>query len=279
MSYAYSGKINNNNSSHNNSIEQYIPSDPPTPSNEHPYASTDGFAPHDFVGRDHASQRDVYPPNSGEYEKGLNPVTRGSIAAQMVAEGQIPKKEGLKMYRADEHAGALFRGGKARCCGRVCVCSIILVLVILVSIVASFLLWTRPPDVTFNGVEAPASGSEVTTQSNGFILNFQLNIGVVNPNFFGVTFKEIKATGAYSTAPTKNLGGGSLSDVTIPKNSNTTIHFPFTINYTLSQDSDLSIAKDIAKKCGFTGSTASDLTIDYTVTLSLKILSTVISPS
>lgn len=42
------------------------------------------------------------------------------------------------MWRSDEHAGALMKGGKGRCCGRVCGCSIILVLIILVSIIASF---------------------------------------------------------------------------------------------------------------------------------------------
>jgi hypothetical protein len=56
----------------------------------------------------------------------------------MAAEGQIPKKEGLRMWRSDEHAGALMKGGRGRCCGRVCGCSIILILIIFVSIVASF---------------------------------------------------------------------------------------------------------------------------------------------
>ncbi|KAK4705342.1 hypothetical protein P7C70_g853, partial [Phenoliferia sp. Uapishka_3] len=250
------------------------------------YPPTDQFSRDDFVGQDQSGRRDQYPPvrdsvsgDYGGYEKSTNPMTRGSIAAQMAAEGQIPKKEGLRMWRADEHAGALTRGGKGRACGRICCCSIILVIIILVSIVASFLLWTRPPDVTFNGVEAPANGSEVAVQSNGFLLNFQLNIGVINPNFFGVNFKEIEATGAYSTAPTQNLGGGSLKNVDIKKNSNTTIHFPFTINYTLSDDPTLAIAKDIVSKCGLLGGTKEDLTIDYTVTLHLKLLSTTISPS
>ncbi|KAL8292947.1 hypothetical protein RQP46_000641 [Phenoliferia psychrophenolica] len=261
-----------------------------------PYASTEHFRQEDFVGQDQSGRRDQYPPirgghgaspdgspdthsanfNSGDYggyEKGMNPVSRGSIAAQMAAEGQIPKKEGLRMWRADEHAGALTRGGRGRACGRICCCSIILVLIILVSIIASFL------HVTFNGVEAPANGSEVTVQSNGFLLNFQLNIGVVNPNFFGVNFDEIKATGAYSTAPTQNLGGGTLNNVDIKKNSNTTIHFPFTINYTLSDDPTLSIAKDIVGKCGLLGGTKADLTIDYTVTLKLKVVAVSISPS
>lgn len=57
----------------------------------------------------------------------------------MAAEGQIPKKEGLRMWRTDEHTGAFMKGGRGRCCGRVCCCSLILVLVILVSVVTAFL--------------------------------------------------------------------------------------------------------------------------------------------
>lgn len=39
-----------------------------------------------------------------------------------------------------------------------------------------FIVWTRPPDVTFNGVEAPLTGTEVGVQKNGFLLNFGLNV-------------------------------------------------------------------------------------------------------
>lgn len=118
----------------------------------------------------------TYPPASSDpdlldkedafaYEKPAlqQPVTRGSIAAQvrhpppsyqleetpgsradpslfrqLAAEGQIPKKEGLRMFRKDEHAGALTRGGRMRCCGRVFCCSIMLIVLILVGIVAAF---------------------------------------------------------------------------------------------------------------------------------------------
>ena len=123
-----------------------------------PYSSTDHFAtraqpnPHDSVESDYryppvpsaglhdnaATNKEGGNDDWGQGEKAMNPVTRGSMAAQMAAEGQIPKKEGLRMWRSDEHAGALMKGGRGRCCGRVCCCSIILVIVLLVSIIASF---------------------------------------------------------------------------------------------------------------------------------------------
>lgn len=60
------------------------------------YSSTDRFASRDFVGQDSSGARpqDTYPPTRsdsekelGGYEKGANPVTRGSIAAQVSSSG------------------------------------------------------------------------------------------------------------------------------------------------------------------------------------------------
>lgn len=101
------------------------------------------------------------------------------------------------MWRKDEHAGALTRGGRARCCGRVCCCSIMLVVLIIIGIVAAFFrtslstplprpasptdvsartVWVKPPDVSFGGVEDPSTGSIVTVASGGFNLNFRLKV-------------------------------------------------------------------------------------------------------
>jgi len=103
------------------------------------------------------------------------------------------------MFRKDEHAGALTRGGRARCFGRVFCCTLILVVLILVGIVAAFFcawpaacaalvrrltrscafhrtVWVKPPDVGFEGIEGPESGSEVTVASDGFDLNVRLKV-------------------------------------------------------------------------------------------------------
>lgn len=98
---------------------------------------------------------------------------------------------------------------------------------------------------------------------------------------FGVYFQRIAATATYSTAPNIPFGGGSLTAVDIFKNSNTTIHFPFTINYTTTIDPSLSILKDISNRCGFTGNpkVIRPLVVDYTIRLTLKLVSVSISPS
>ncbi|GAA6006391.1 hypothetical protein JCM11491_004938 [Sporobolomyces phaffii] len=233
---------------------------------------------HDYANNDDDYDPELKPPTSAT---GVGvAVTRGSIAAQMAAEGQIPKKVGLKMYRKDEHAGALTRGGRARCCGRVVCCTLMLVVLIIVGIVAAFFLWVKPPDVSFNGIEPPSSGQEVSVVGSGFNLNVRLNIGVINPNFFGANFDQISATAFYPTKPNVAIGGGTLRDVKIPKNSNSTIHFPFSINYTTSYDSDLSVLKDIATKCGFLGNGGqTDLKVNYKVETKVKVIAVSVSPT
>lgn len=303
------------------------------------------FDDSDYIGRDTSAPRprnannNNYPPTNAAYaddafnEGGKYPVTRGSIAAQMAAEGQIPKNAGLKMFRTDEHKGALMKGGRAKCCLRVCGCSLLLALIIVVSAIAAFLraclflfpfkqstsdrspVFARPPDVSFNGIEAPSTGSIVAVQSNGFNLNFQLNVrlsalcsltsadtrtdwrhqpqlsvfrlppklhyaDVLFEPVFGASFREIRADAYYSAAPTTKIGGGQLDDVRIPKYSNSTVHFPFALNYTTSIDPSQTILKDIATKCGFLGSgSKQDLDVNYKITLGIRVVGIVVSPS
>ncbi|GAA6051172.1 hypothetical protein JCM3770_002573 [Rhodotorula araucariae] len=257
----------------------------------YPYAHPE-YAHSDFVSPDRDGQpvpggRQTYPPHSDDLDKFAHAaayekqaaVTRGSIAAQLAAEGSIPKKEGLRMFRKDEHAGALTRGGRARCCGRVFCCSLILVVLILVGIVAAFFLWVKPPDVGFEGIEGPESGDQVSVADGGFNLNFRLKINVINPNFFGADFDKIDATAYYPLKPTSEIGGGQMKRVSIKKYSNSTLHFPFAINYTTSYDSDLSVLSDIADKCGFLGTAQSQLTVNYKVKAKVKIIAVSIAPS
>ncbi|KAM0792277.1 hypothetical protein ACM66B_004968 [Microbotryomycetes sp. NB124-2] len=251
-------------------------------------ASSDAIMSHpsQFAGRDTSVPGGRFPAaptppydDDYSYEKAVNPVTRGSIAAQMAAEGQIPKKEGLRLWRMDEHKGTFTRGGRGRCCGRVCCCALILALIVIVSIFAAFFLWVKPPSVSFNGIEASSIGDSVSVGSNGFNLNVKLNIGVINPNFFGASFSKVTATAFYPTKPNTAFGGGELEDVRIPKMSNNTIHFPFAVNYTTSYDSDGSVLQDIANKCGFTGSSASKIKINYKIALKMNVLSLKITPT
>lgn len=57
----------------------------------------------------------------------------------MAAEGVFPKKEGLRVFRAEEHKGAFTRGGGARACGRCCCCTLILAILTVICVISSFL--------------------------------------------------------------------------------------------------------------------------------------------
>ncbi|KAH9454142.1 hypothetical protein Pst134EA_013229 [Puccinia striiformis f. sp. tritici] len=205
--------------------------------------------------------------------------TRGSVAAQMAAEGAIPEKAGLRMWRSDEHSGAFTRGGKSQSCRRCCCCTLIVIILLIVGIVAGFLLWVRPPNATFNGIAPPTAGNQVDLQPKGFLLNFDLNIGVTNPNFFGASFSKISAKAYYPLNKTAALGGGELENVDIKPHSNTTINFPFQINYTTTLDPNRAILADIASRCGFLGNPKSPIKISFDITLRLKVLAISISPT
>ncbi|KAI8461524.1 hypothetical protein BY996DRAFT_8404662 [Phakopsora pachyrhizi] len=209
----------------------------------------------------HHNLQNQYPPSPNPISldppgfggTALNTPTRGLVAAQMAAEGAIPEKAGLRMWRSDEHSGAFTRGGKGKCCGRCCCCTTIVIAVIIVGIIAGFLLWFRPPNATFNGIAPPTAGNQVDLQPSGFLLNFDLKVGVTNPNFFGASFSQIAAKAFYPLNKTSPIGGGELDNVEIKPHSNTTINFPFQINYTSSLDPNRAILADIANKCGFLG--------------------------
>ena len=80
-----------------------------------------------------------YPNGRGSFMPGH--VSRGSVALQAAAEGKIPKKEGLKMWRADEHHGVFGQGGRAKACLRCTICTLIFGIIVFAGIVAAFLLW------------------------------------------------------------------------------------------------------------------------------------------
>ena len=105
---------------------------------------------------------------------------RSSIA--LVRSGQLNKKAGLRMWRSEEHSGTFTRGGRGKTCLRCCCCTVLLAILLIIGIVAGFLLWVRAPNVIFNGVDPPSDGQQVTGLQNGFLLNFLLDINVLNPN-------------------------------------------------------------------------------------------------
>ncbi|KAF8310051.1 uncharacterized protein EI90DRAFT_2877939, partial [Cantharellus anzutake] len=95
---------------------------------------------------------------------------------------------------------------------------------------------------------------------------------VDNPNFFSATFQNISAVATYPVGNISSIGGGSLSNVKFASHAITPILFPFIITYETSLDPTLVVAKDIASKCGFDGSTPQNIVVDYVLTLRIRVL-------
>ncbi|KAG8695953.1 hypothetical protein FRC09_008831 [Ceratobasidium sp. 395] len=190
-----------------------------------------------------------------------------------------PKSTGdIRLWRHDEHGNVWTKGSRTRCVGRFCCCTVMTTIFLIVSIALTLGLWVRPPDISFNGIKMPTSGSTVVAQTTGITINLNLAIGVVNPNFFAADFSAIEAK-AFYPGVSQQIGGGTLNNINFPSHSDTNFLFPFSINYTEAIDPNKTIIKDIAVKCGFIGNTKSDIPVNYKLTLKLKVLGLTISPS
>ncbi|KAI6045683.1 hypothetical protein EDC04DRAFT_2559012 [Pisolithus marmoratus] len=184
----------------------------------------------------------------------------------------------LRRWRYENNRSLWTKGTRGRCIGRFCCCTIMITLFLIISIVLALLLWARPPNVIVGTVGSSSTTSEVQQVNNGVQLNLAINITVNNPNYFSVSFSSIKADIYYPINNTY-IGGGNQSDVTFPSHTNKTITFPFSVAYTTTMPSSAQILADVASKCGLTGGAKSDITIDYDITLGLRVLFFTISPT
>lgn len=186
----------------------------------------------------------------------------------------------LRQYRYDRRGALWTKGGRGRCIGRFCCCTIMTILFLIVSIVLALALWIRPPAITIGQVTAiQQNGNTITTSSDGdgiaFSIHLALNITVDNPNYFSVNFKDIKAELFYPINNTP-IGGGTSTNVVFPANSQTNWTFPFDAQYRTSIDTQSRVISDLLTKCG---ANPQNVIIDFTITPALRILLVTISPS
>ncbi|KAJ3505356.1 hypothetical protein NLJ89_g7459 [Agrocybe chaxingu] len=145
-------------------------------------------------------------------------------------------------------------------------------------IVLSLALWIRPPSIKIGEVETmTTNGSPIQQITNGIQINFGVDISVNNPNYFSVDFKKIQAEIFYPIDDTP-VGGGTASEIVIKSNAQTNFTFPFSLVYTSTEDPQSRVILDIAQKCGVIGGARSQLTVDYKITLDIRILLVTISP-
>ncbi|EIW71546.1 hypothetical protein TREMEDRAFT_60470 [Tremella mesenterica DSM 1558] len=207
------------------------------------------------------------------------PGRQGLGPAKSIAEMGLPPRETgiLREWRKDERGNQWAKHGAIGNTWRFCCCFFTVTLIIFVSVVLAIALYVRPPSVALNDINL--GSSPVSLTSDGLSVSFSLSISVANPNWFSVNFKQIQAVAHYPGSDKTSLGGGTLNNVDFKGYTDSTFDFPFTFNYSLALDPNKVILNDLISKCGVTGGTTSDITIDYDLHMKLSVLGINVHPT
>jgi len=182
--------------------------------------------------------------------------------------------QALKDYRLGHQGNLCTKGGRVRCIGRICCCSLMTTVFLIVSIVLALALWIRPPSITIGSVQ-PLSGTSILTTSGGVTIRLGVQLSVTNPNYFSIDFTKIDLELLYPINNTK-IGGGNTT-INFKSRSQTNFSFPIDFSYNTSNDQQGVILHDLAAKCGV-GGTKSNLDIDYKIFLGIRFFIITISP-
>jgi len=173
------------------------------------------------------------------------------------------------------------KGGRGHCIGRFICCTLMIAIFMIVSIVLALALWIRPPSIVIGTAGLTSAGtSGVAFTTSGISVPLEVNISVSNPNYFSVELKKLTLDLTYPlNGNNTDVGNGTLSDITFHSHSNTNFTFPFNIDYEYASDPSYAILINMAQKCGLLGESQEDLTVDYKITVDIKILVVSISPT
>ncbi|EIW85077.1 hypothetical protein CONPUDRAFT_97723 [Coniophora puteana RWD-64-598 SS2] len=232
---------------------------------------------------------DPYYNNSSGKE---NPISSSDDAFGGAAVASASRRKDLSDWRYEQQSGLWTRGSRGSCIARFCCCAVMIVIFFIVSILLALALvrilylsglywlifsqWIRPPNIVVGSVQTNSTNT-VQSVNDGFQINLGVNISVQNPNYFAVSFKDIDAQIFYPINNTL-VGGGTENDITFGSHSQTNFTFPFAINYNSNLPSSNQILLDMAQKCGIPSGSPSDITVNYDITLGLRILFFVVSP-
>lgn len=183
----------------------------------------------------------------------------------------------LRAWRYQQGRPLWARGSRPRCICRFFFCTVFITLFLIIGIVLSLALWIQPPNIIIggNGSSSPVVAQGVTSLSNGIQVNLGLPVEVHNPNYFSARLTHVNADVFYPINNTR-IGNGKLTNVNLPSRATTTFTFPFALDYTESIDPNRLIIEDLAVKCG---TNRQDLTVNYKLTVGVKIFFITVSPT
>jgi len=239
---------------------------------QNPYDNTQDFNP--YTDQNRAKALPVAPlrRESSGFDLGeFSPVAGATAPTRRKSRSA----KALKDYRYGQ-GNLCTKGGRVRCIGRICCCSLMTAVFLIVSLVLALALWIRPPSITIGAVQ-PLSGSGLSTTSSLLSVELAVDISVANPNYFSVDFEKIEVELFY---PIKNtpVGGGITTNIDFKSNSRTNFTFPFTLSYNTSEPQANAIVSDLATRCGVTGGKKSNLNILYKISLGIRIIMITIHP-
>ncbi|KAJ3862216.1 hypothetical protein EV359DRAFT_83545 [Lentinula novae-zelandiae] len=257
-----------------------------------PYSNSQ---PHASYEEPHAAAYDNYGPG---YQDTSYPATgfnktrdadelssgfdRGEFGSPRGENGHQRRAQNIRQYRREFRNDNLWtKGGRGSCIGRFFCCTLMIAIFMIVSIVLALALWIRPPSIIIGSAGLTSAGTNgIQLETSGITVPLEVNISVNNPNYFSVDLKKVTLDLTYPLDGNDTaIGNGSTSDITFHSHSNTSFTFPFEIDYQFSTDPNYAILLDMASKCGILGGSQSDLTIDYSIKVYLKIIFISVSPT
>ncbi|TIB94808.1 hypothetical protein E3Q19_00201 [Wallemia mellicola] len=183
------------------------------------------------------------------------------------------KPSNVKSYRKRERGAASRRGGIIGSIFRWIFCVLILGISIVIGVLATIVLYVKPPNITFVGVREPENGSTVSAVNNALNINFDLEIVVDNPNTFGATFNSLNAQLFYGGTGIP-IGYGRVEDIDIHGENTTDFRYPFHIVYQANVDPDKTVLSGLLNSCGLVSQGENPpIDIDYDLHVDIKALS------
>ncbi|KAI8329232.1 hypothetical protein BC941DRAFT_210832 [Chlamydoabsidia padenii] len=161
--------------------------------------------------------------------------------------------------------------------------SIIIVIIVLGAIMSKFIMPTIEIGGITNNTGDGITSSPLSFNGDKLQLNFGLTVLAKNPNLLPIYVSDMDAKAFYpdpkGTRKMSPVGGGYLAYQELPKYSDFSFTFPFSIVYDPLTDPDQTILNDLAVKCGLTGEKPTDLTIAYTIHVTAKVLFVSVHPT
>ncbi|RUS13387.1 hypothetical protein BC937DRAFT_95408, partial [Endogone sp. FLAS-F59071] len=262
---------------------------------ENPY-STDGYDSYHTPSSSHPNDSNIDLGPTQADDSGYSPAAsyNKNNSRSHKRPGSISERKLVSGYDSDEEEDMPEKPKKKRSClGYLCCacctcfpmwlrwlcCGCFLIIIALAAAFGVLAAMFKTPTVNFLGT---SQSPQFSVNGTSWTISTQLNIEVINPNIEHITFSDVKAVAYYPTASGKShssVGGGDLHNVHINSQATTNISFPFQINYNPEEDTDQAILSDIVTKCGLLGGTKTPLTVDYDLTLTIKLFFITFAPT